>query len=148
MEKIEIPEELANLDFETYDAILALVVPEKKGEIVSITNLVEEEVTIILAGGEPPSSTLLKKSFSDKIKSLDRRYKSDSAHSIPKEEVISFLTALLDIRNLVSHTYQIGFEELAQLEMKHPRVRSLLIECPNNLWAAVGAFKTNIAVIN
>lgn len=144
---MEIPEELRNLDFETYDAISALVVPEKKGEIISITALVEEEVTRLLAGDNPPSQTLLKKSLSDKIKSLASKFSASEDHQVEKVKVLKFLRALLAIRNLGAHTYGIGFPELAQLEEDHPGVKDMLLECPTNLWTAVKKFNAHITSI-
>jgi hypothetical protein len=144
---MEIPEELRNLDFETYDAISALVVPEKKGEIISITALVEEEVTKFFAADSPPSKTLLKKSLSDKIKSLDSKFSASENHQAEKVKVLDFLRALLAIRNLGAHTYEIGFPELTQREEDHPGIKSMLLDCPTNLWTAVKEFKAHITAI-
>ena len=144
---MDIPDELRILDFETYDAISALVMPAKKGEIISITALVEEEVTKKLAGDAPPSKSLLKKSLSDKIKGLESRFSSISGHEQEKTEVLNFLNALLAIRNLGAHTYEIGFAELAQLEEDHPGTKHLLSECPKNLWADVKKFNAHMIAI-
>lgn len=144
---MDIPDELRNLDFETYDAISALVVPEKKGEIISITALIEEEVTKAIAGDTEPSKTLLKKSLSDKIKSLESRFGGIEGHEQEKKEVLAFLRALLEIRNLGAHSYGVGFADLAQLEEDHPGTKHLLSECPKNLWAAVKLFNSNMLSI-
>ena len=144
---MEIPEELRNLDFETHDAISALVVPAKKGEIISITALVEELVTKVLANGNAPSKTLLKKSFASKIKSLESKFSTSLIHRDEKSKVLEFLRALRAIRNLSAHSYQIGFQQLTDLEKNYPGIKLLLVDCPPNLWAAVKEFKGLIQII-
>ena len=144
---MDIPDELRNLDFETYDAISSLVDPKKKGEIISITALVEEKVTKVIAGDSAPSKTLLNKSLSDKIKSLEAKFAADGNHIEEKKRVLDFLKALLAIRNLGAHTYGIGFSDLAQLEQDHVGIKHLLLDCPTNVWTAVKEFNNHIKTI-
>lgn len=145
---MKIPDELSNLDFETYDAISSLVDPYKKGEIISITALVEEVIVKMICGSNPPSKSLNEKTFSDKIKSLEAHFNKNAKHQSQKTDVLAFARALLAIRNLLAHTYGIGFNHLSTLEQEHPCAKILLANCPANLWEAVKTLNKNLQQIS
>ena len=140
-----IPEELRDLDLETYDAITSLVIPAKKGEIISIAALVEEEVTTFLIHHSSKSPRKIQNhAFGKKLKELKKIFLTLPDEAAATDHSSSFISALIAIRNLPAHTYGIGFKELHELYGRHPAAKNLLINCPNNIWPEVKMLKDTL----
>lgn len=150
---MEIPEELKKfltLDKaeKHLDLVSGIVDPEKKGNIISLAALAEEEITKFLTRYFAAPNRV--EDFQDviennltfhaKIETLKRVVpKLDSTDSNHKPH-FEFLRGLKKLRNTAAHSYGVSIEDASKLS-SDAEVALLVADFPNNLWERVTALR-------
>ncbi|MBV9657601.1 MAG: hypothetical protein JO295_05770 [Verrucomicrobia bacterium] len=137
------------------DLVSGLVDPEKKGNIISLAALAEEELTKFLTryyaaqNRSEDFQELIENSltFHDKIEAVKKVIpKLDSTEANYKPH-FEFLRALKRLRNTAAHSYSVGIDEATKLAGDSEAIH-LVSDFPNNLWARVKALRDYLAGVN
>jgi hypothetical protein len=160
MNDFEIPETLKTflkLDTKTecrIDIASNLVTPEKKGELISMTALADEEISLFITrylahpGRVDTFSAMLADNlaFSRKIDLLKRIL----AVVEPRQDVrtyhLSFLNALRKLRNKAAHSYGIRPAEVQEL-VSDSVIITLVSDFPNAIWARIRELRDYLGTV-
>jgi hypothetical protein len=156
---MEIPEELKKfltLDKadKHLDLVSGIVDPEKKGNIISLAALAEEEITKLLTRyfaapdrGEDFQEVIENNlTFHAKIETLKKVVpKLDPTESNCKPH-FEFLRGLKKLRNTAAHSYGMSIEDATKLS-SDAAVSHLVADFPNNLWQRVTALRDYLAAL-
>jgi hypothetical protein len=156
---VEIPEELKKLlaldKAETHlDLVSGIVDPEKKGNIISLAALAEEEVSKFLTRyfATPTRTNDFQEvrennpTFHNKIEALKKVVpKLDSAEANYKPH-FEFLRALKKLRNAAAHSYGVSIDEASKLS-SDSEVAYLMANFPNNLWQRLTALSNYLTAL-
>jgi len=141
---MEITEELRNLTFELHEELTAFIAPTKKGVIINLASLSETEIDDFMRESRPGSKTYQKKPFSEKVDALEQKFSESSNLKNEKLSIITFLRALIAIRNFAGHNHSISILELGEIKIKHPIISDMLADFPRQLSAAHTTFRLNL----
>lgn len=141
---MDIPDAIKNLTLDKHDFMVALVTPEKKGELISLAALAEENVEEYLCRyyAKPEHACELGQAISDnlsfytKIEMMGKILKDDASGA----DHVRFLHALRRLRNAAAHGYGITGSDADKL-YADTTMRELLGEFPKRLWARVTALR-------
>jgi hypothetical protein len=136
------------------DLFSGLIAPEKKGKILSLAALAEEEIAGFLSNylARPERfqdfENLIADSltFHQKIEALKKilpKVDDDKTHY---DSHIEFLRALKKLRNAAAHSYGIDIEE-AKVLADDLEIIFLLTDLPRNIWSRVTALKNYLATL-
>ena len=146
---MKIPEELkAFLSLEGAEerlgVVRTLVTPAKKGELIAITSLVDEELTTFFAGyhahpiraSDSDGKLRRKAKLAEKIEALRLVLPKLDPTAANYEHHLTFLDTLRRLRNKGSHESGISPEDATKLSQE-PEVLAIIKGFPNALWAKV-----------
>lgn len=156
---MEIPEELKKfltLDKaeKHLDLVSGIVDPEKKGNVISIAALAEEEITkffnryLAAENRVEDFQEVIENNltFHAKIEALRKMVpKLDPTESSYKPH-FEFLRALKKLRNTAAHSYAVSIDEASRLS-SDAEVSHLVADFPNNLWKRVTALRDYLAAL-
>jgi len=150
MADFDIPESLRTflkLDGKTegrFDLASNLVSPEKKGELISLAALAEEEVSSFITRylAQPKRADILcgmlddNLTFSRKIDVLKRILSFAEPDDAVRMRHLAFLAALRKLRNKGAHSYGIRPAEIEQLAADSVAM-ALVKDFPDAIWAGI-----------
>ena len=134
------------------DLVSGLVTPEKKGDIISLAALAEEELTKFLTryfaapNRAEEFHDLIENNptFDAKIKTLKKVVPKLDATEANYKPHFEFLRALKKLRNTAAHSYGVSTDEATKLA-SDAEIAHLVTDFPNNLWARVTALRDYLA---
>lgn len=154
---MEIPEELKKfLNPETaekhIDLVSGLVTPERKGNIISLAALAEEEIAVFLTRyfalharvGDFQSPMSNSPTFHEKIEALKKIVRKLDATEANYRQHFEFLRALKKLRNTAAHSCGVSIEDATKLSTD-AEITHIVTDFPKNLWARVAALKDYLA---
>ena len=152
---MEIPEDIKKLfTIERLELVTSLVGTEKKGELMSLAALAEEEVATFLTrylaspshANDADAKTRTKATFNEKIEALERVLpKVDSTPTNYKAH-LDFLHALRNLRNVAAHGYSLHKDKLIELSSDKAMLR-IGEDFPKNVWTDVRALRDYLSAI-
>jgi hypothetical protein len=156
---MDIPEDLKqflNLDDaeKRLDLVGGLVTPEKKGNLISLAALAEEEIATFLTRyfalptrlDDFQSLTANNLTFHKKIEALKKVLPKLDATEANYKPHFEFLRALKKLRNTAAHSYGLNLEHAAKLSTD-AEIAHLVSDFPKNLWTRVTALRDYLAAL-
>ena len=154
---MDIPENLKqflNLDNgeKHIDLVSGLVTPEKKGNLISLAALAEEEITKFLTryfalparveGFESLMANSM--TFHHKIEALKKIVPKLDAIEDNYKPHFEFLRALKKLRNTAAHSYSASIDQAKELA-SDAEVIHIVTDFPKNLWARIAVLQSYLS---